>query len=189
MVANLNYTDRYEINDSYKIKKLNNLTVDPIIFYLIYLLWKANGESMLKSARLQAANALSIFRCFTKLSSQWLLDDDDLDFRIIEEGYDPFSYKNKSNDKVKKKTDKSEVDKNNNNKKVGQQDEYTTDNEDDDDDEDEIMVVLTENDPEYQWQLAKKNHSVVSESMDKLMDLTGFCYNSKYYFVFMIISK
>ena len=36
------------------LKKLNNFIVDPMIFNLIYLLWKENGEN---KSRLQASDA------------------------------------------------------------------------------------------------------------------------------------
>eukprot|EP01038_Epipyxis_sp_PR26KG_P004361 gene4361-6169_t len=116
--------------------------LDPMVLFLIYLLWKEDDSihKRSKSAKLRAADALVSFRCFHELSSLWLLEDDNID-KKVREGLDTI--------------------------------EPNEDDNEDSDEEEDVAPILTPTDPEYQWKIAKKNHSVSSPSMDKLMELTG----------------
>jgi hypothetical protein len=72
MAANINNTER---NDLYEIKKLYdlyNFIVDPLIFYLIYLIWKANGKNMLKISALTSIKCIRHFSLLHKIANAFV---------------------------------------------------------------------------------------------------------------------
>jgi SpoVK/Ycf46/Vps4 family AAA+-type ATPase len=59
--------------------------VDPMLYYVIYLMWRRYGSNR-KSERVRAAFALTALRCFQAFADSWVDDDDDVDAKVRAEG-------------------------------------------------------------------------------------------------------
>jgi len=112
--------------------------IDPMLYYVHYLIWQKTGSSNKKADRVRAACALMALRCFPQFAEAWVDEEDDVDSKVRCEG-------------------------------------LLEGDESDDEDEEatEDAASSSKDSPEAEWQLAKADHNLVAESMDKLMALTG----------------
>jgi SpoVK/Ycf46/Vps4 family AAA+-type ATPase len=67
-----------ELEDYLQAVKEADVSLDPMYFYVLYLLFKID-KTPSKSARNRAADALSVFKLFPALCQAWLLPEDNLD--------------------------------------------------------------------------------------------------------------
>lgn len=111
--------------------------IDPLLYYVHYLMWEKTGSSSKKADRVRAACALTALRCFPQVAELWVDEDDDLDSKARAEGL------------------------------------LEGDESDAEDEEDVDDAASSKDSPEAEWQLAKADHNLSAESMDKLMALTG----------------